>query len=102
MSMALVRLGCTLPFTTASAIELSVCIGVGGCLCPNSSNTARMYTASRAIMYSAASSASVADDITFLMMCAMLSMAPLLGGSSESKDMKKWPPALLLALGSLR
>eukprot|EP00956_Cyclotella_meneghiniana_P032357 scaffold88507_cov102-Cyclotella_meneghiniana.AAC.1 len=25
-------------------------------------------------------------------------MAPLLGGSSESKDMKKWPPALLLAL----
>eukprot|EP00956_Cyclotella_meneghiniana_P040393 scaffold194275_cov26-Cyclotella_meneghiniana.AAC.1 len=36
---------------------------------------ARMYTASRAIMYNAASSASVADDMTFLMMCAMLRMA---------------------------
>eukprot|EP00956_Cyclotella_meneghiniana_P033015 scaffold92765_cov67-Cyclotella_meneghiniana.AAC.2 len=98
--MALVRLGCTLPFTTASAIELSVCIGAGGCLCPNSSKTLCMYyTASRAIMYkNAANSASVAHDIIFLIMCAMLRMAPLLGGSSESNDMKKWPPALLRAL----
>ncbi len=102
MSMALVRLGCILPFTTASAIALSVCIGVGGCVWPNSSKTLRMYTASRSMMYSVANSASVADDMTFLMMCAMLRMAPLFGGSSESKDMKKWPPALLLALGSHR
>ena len=61
MSMALVCLGCTLPFMTASAIVLSVCSGVGGCLCPNSSSTILMYTALHAIMYSPASSASVAD-----------------------------------------
>ena len=61
MSMALVCLGCTLPFMTASVIELSVCSGVGGCLCPNSSSNILMYTALRASMYSPASSASVAD-----------------------------------------
>ena len=80
MSMAFVRLGCTLPFITASAIELSVCMGVGGCLCPSSSKIIRIYTASRAIMYSAASSASVAEDITCLMTCAIFKMAPLFGG----------------------
>ena len=53
-------------------------------------------------MYNAASSASVADDIPFLMMCAMLRMAPLFGGSSLLLDRKKWPPARLRALGSLR
>ena len=43
MSMALVRLGCTLPFMTASAIALSVCSGMGGCVCPNSSSMILMY-----------------------------------------------------------
>ncbi len=102
MSMALVCLGCTLPFMTASAIGLSVCIGMGGCLCPNSSSMILMYTASRAIMYSPASSASVADDMTFLMMCAMFSTAPLFGGMAVSFDRKKCPPALLHALGLLK
>ena len=102
MSIAFVLLGCTLPFTTASAIELSVCIGVGGCLWPSSSSTHLIYTASRAMMYNAASSASVADDMTFLMMCAMLRIAPLFGGSFVLYDIKKWPPARLRALGSLR
>ncbi len=80
MSMALVCLGCTLPFMTASVIALSVCIGVGGCLCPNSSSMILMYIASCAIMYSPARSASVVDDMTFLMMYAMFSTAPLFGG----------------------
>ena len=39
------------------------------------------------------SSASAADDITFLMICAMVRTAPLLGGSAESVDMKKFPLA---------
>ena len=89
MSMGLVCLGCTLPFMTASAIVLSVCSGVGGCLCPNSSSTILMYTASRAFMYSPASSASVADDMTFLMMCAKFSTAPLFGGMVVLLDRKK-------------
>ena len=59
-----------------------------------------MYTASRVIMYNAASSASVADVMTCLIMCA--SMAQLLVGTSAPLGRKKWPPALLLALGSLR
>jgi hypothetical protein len=53
-------------------------------------------------MYRAANSASVADDMTCLMMCAMLRIAPLLGGLSQSWDKKKCPPALLRAFGSLR
>ncbi len=48
------------------------------------------------------SSASVADDMTFLMMCAMFNTAPLLGGTVVSLDRKKCPLALLCALGSLK
>ncbi len=102
MSMALVCLGCTLPFMTASAIALSVCIGVGGCLCPNSSSMILMYTALRTIMYSPTSSTLVANDMTFLMMCAMFSTAPFFGGMVVSFDRKKCPPALLHALGLLK
>ena len=102
MSIALVRFGCILPFTTASAIALSVCIGVAGCLCPNSSNIILMYTASRAVIYSADISASVADDITCLMICAMFNIAPLLGGILLLLDRKKCPPARLRAFSLLR
>jgi hypothetical protein len=97
--MALVYLGCTLPFMTASAIALSVCFGVGGCLCPNSSSMILMYTALCTIMYSPTSSTSVANDMMFLMMCAMFSTAQLFGGMVVSFDRKKCPPALLHALG---
>ena len=89
MSIAFVRLGCIVSLTTPSAIELSVCSGVGGCGCPISSRIMRMYTASRAIMYRPANSASVADDMMSLIMCAILIMAPLLGGMSAPLDRKK-------------
>ncbi len=101
MSMAFICLGCILLFITASAIALSVCSGVGGCLCPNSSRMILMYTASHAMMYGPESSALVADDMTFLMMCAIFNTAPLFGGMVVSLDKKKCPPALLRALGSL-
>jgi len=90
MSIAFVRFGWTFPFVTASAIALSICNGVGGCACPISSRMIWMYTASLAIMYRAASSALVADDMTCLIMCATLRMAPLFGGMSESFERKKW------------
>ena len=61
-----------------------------------------MKMALRAMMYKAASLALVAEDMTFLMMLAMLSMAPLLHGMVSSKERKKCPPARLRALGSLR
>ena len=102
MSIALVLLGCILPLHTASAVALSVCSGVAGCLCPISVNTILIYTASRAMMYSAANSASVADVMTCLMMCAMLSTVSLLAGIVALLERKKCPPALLRASGSLR
>ena len=54
------------------------------------------------MMYNVVSSDSVADDITGLMICAMLSTSPLFCGIIESIDKNKWPPARLLACGSLR
>ncbi len=102
MSIAFVRLGCILPLHTASAAALSVCNCVEGCLWPISVNTILIYTASRAMMYNAANSASVADVMTCLMMCAMLSTAPLLAGIVALLEREKCPPALLRACGSLR
>ena len=100
--MAFVRFGFILPLTTASAIELSVCSGVGGCLCPIYSKMILIYTASLAIMYKAANYSSVANDIACSIMWAILRTAPLFCGVVESLDKKNWPPALLRDFGSLR
>ena len=51
---------------------------------------------------SAPSSTSAADDMTFLMICAMVRTVPLLGGLAASFDMKKCPPDQLQALVSER
>ncbi len=58
--------------------------------------------ASRQFMYRAPISASAADDITVLMICALVKTAPLFGGSALLFDMKKCPPAWLRALVSNR
>ena len=102
MSIAFDCLGVIFALMTASTMALSVCMGVAGCLCPIFSNIILMYTASLAIMYSAASSASMADVITCLVMWAMLRMVPLLGGILALVDMKKCLPARLLSFGSHR
>ncbi len=52
-------------------------------------------------MYRPASSALVAEDITFLMMCAMFSTAPLFGGTVVLFERKKCPPAWLHTFGSV-
>lgn len=80
MSIDLVRLGWILLFTTPSAVELSVRMGVRVCGCPISVSIFLMYTASFALTNSAPSSAFAADDMTALIIWAMLRMAPLLGG----------------------
>ncbi len=87
-------------FTTQSAVVLSVCIGVGGCLCPRNSRACWAGMASLQLMQSAPISASAVDDMTALMICEILRMAPLLLGIASSFDMKKCPPALLCALVS--
>ena len=55
-----------------------------------------------AMMYSFASSASVAEYIILLMMWDMLINLPLFGGTSLWLDRKNFPPVRLLALGTLR
>ena len=77
MSIAFVCFGCIFPLHIASAMALYVCNGVGGYLCPIYSKIIMMYTALHTMIYSDASSASVADVMTCLMMCAMLRIAPL-------------------------
>ena len=71
MSISFVRFGYILPLHTISSIALSVRNGVGGCLCPISSNTIMMYTASRAMMYGASTSAYVANVMMCLIMWVM-------------------------------
>ena len=102
ISVAFVRFGCILTLTTASAIELSVCSGVGGCLCTIYSKMIMMYTASRAMIYNVANFASVADDITCFIIWDMLRTSPLFCGMVESLDKKKGHTALLRAFGLLR
>ena len=54
------------------------------------------------MMKIAVSSASVANVVTRFMMCAMFNTAPLFYGIVDSFDKKKFPPARLLAFGSLK
>ena len=86
--------------TTPKAVLLSVCIGVGGCLCPMISSACRAGIASLQFMKRAPSSASAAEDITTLMIWETVRMAPLFAGMASSLDMKKFTPALLLAFDS--
>ena len=85
-----------------SAIGLSVCNGVGGMFVSYSSKIILVYTASLSMMYKAANSSSVADDMACFVMWAMLRTAPLFCDMVELLDRKKCPPALLHAFGSLR
>ncbi len=102
MSMALVRCGWMLLLTTPNEVVLSVWMGVLGCLWPISVRSWRTGTASHALMYSAPSLALDALDVTALSILEMLRMAPLLGGLLTLVEQKKWPPAQLRALASLR
>ena len=65
---------------TPLAVELSVCIGVGGCGCPNSSSIFMTWTASLMLIKRDPNRAPATEDMTTLMICAMLRMAPFLGG----------------------
>jgi hypothetical protein len=62
--------------------------------CPISLRVRCMETAVLALMDSAPSSASAANDITALIICDMLSAALLLMGMSSLPAMVMWPPAL--------
>ncbi len=69
--------------SSVCAVELLVWMGVCGCGCPNSLSVCYIDTTVLALMNSAPSSASTADDITALIICKMLNTAPLLMGISS-------------------
>ncbi len=100
MSMAFNALGIIVLVSSAWAVELLVCMGVQVCGCPISSKMHCMETAVLALMNSAPSLASAANDNTALIICDMLSTTQLLMGMSSSPAMNMWPPALLQVLGS--
>ena len=69
-----------------------------GCGHPISSSVFRIGTIVLAVMYGAVSSASTADDITGLMIFAIVNIYLFIGGVATSSVKKMGSPALLLAL----
>ena len=64
-------------FTKPMAVELSTCIGVGGCGCPISSRAIRRGTASFAVKNMAPTSASIAELMTLFIIFASTWITPL-------------------------
>ena len=102
MSIDLSRLLAMLLVTTSSAVVLSVCIGVGGCLWPIVSIAWHAGIAYLQLIKSYPNSASAAEDMTAFIICEMVWTDPLFGRTAESLYMKKCPPSLLLAFDSDR
>ena len=73
---------------TPSAVVLLVFIVVWGCLCPIYLWAWHSGMALHKFMNRATSSSSAADDMTDLMILAMVMMAPLFRGSVESFEVK--------------
>ena len=84
--------------TKPCAVVLSVYIGVGGCLCPIFPRSWRSGLDYLQLVKSAPSSASDADDMNALMILEIFNTAPLLGGNAVLLDIKKFIPALIMAL----
>ena len=83
-------------------VVLSVCTGVGDCLCYIYSSVCRCVTASWKLMSSAPNSASDTEDMTVLIIYAIVRTTPLLDGFAVLTDMQKCSLALLRALVSKR
>ena len=66
--------------TNPTVVELSTCIGVGGCGCPISSSAICNRTASFAVRYAAATLDSIAEDITLLIIFASAYTTPFIVG----------------------
>jgi hypothetical protein len=93
MSIDFNRFGCIRLFTTASAVVLSVWMGVRG-----SVSICLMITASFVLRNNAPNSASAADNMTALIIVDIVNIAPLFGAELLLFDRKKCPPARLRAL----
>ena len=85
-------------FTTPAAVKLLVWIEDGGCFQPIYINVWQMGTIYLSLMYSAPSSASAADDITNLMILAIVRTALFHSDVGSFSDKNMWSPARLRAL----
>jgi hypothetical protein len=74
--MAFVRFYFIVPLLYPVAVVLSVSIGVGGCLCPNSSNAVLRTAPSLAFIKTDPISASAAEDMTCLRTLLIIKIAP--------------------------
>ena len=95
----------TVTLMMPDAAELSVCIGVGPCGCPISSNEVLSTSHSLALTNRPPKSASAVETITCFKMAATTNTAPLCllhGVGSNLSLRKKCSPTLLLALDAKR
>ena len=91
----------TVSLMIPEAVELSVCIGVGPCGCPISSNEVLSTSPSLALMNRPHNFASAVEAITFFRMAATTNIALLCFICDFGLNfplMKKFPPTQLLAL----
>ena len=86
MSVDLVAFGLRFFVTKPSAVVLSVCAGVAGCLWPISFSKFLAGVTWRVLMKRALISASAADVTTLQIICVMLRTAPLFSGNSALSD----------------
>ena len=86
MSVDLVFRGMMVALDTPTAVELSHWMGDLGCGHPISMRDWRSGTMALAQMKRPASSASAAEDMTFLMICATVRTGPLYVGAGTFSD----------------
>ena len=102
MSMVLVLRGIMVSLVTPNAVKLSHWMGVLGCGHPILMSSWRSGNISLEMVKSPASSASEADDMTVLIICAIVRNGPLWRGIGTSSDSMMWDPARLQAWDALR
>ena len=77
-------------FAIPNAVDLSVLIGMGGWMCPNSSKVVLKIMASWPLTKRAPISASAADAITFFMMAQTTCKGPFEGGVFDWRFFLVW------------
>ena len=102
MSIDFVLRGMMVSLDTPTAVELSHWMGDLGCGHPISVRDWHSGTISLAQMKRPASSASAAEDMMFLMICATVRTGPLYVGAGTFSESIMCAPARLRALVTLR
>ena len=100
--MDIMRWGEMVLLTTPTAVEFSVWMGEGGWGHPISISVWSKGNIAFAVMNSATRSDSASEDMTNLMMVAMVRVVPLNVGMGSFYEINVWDPALLRVKLSFR